>query len=539
MNRCLIVGAVPQAVVSLVEQHGYTVSRAKPDDDVRTDGTHMIVHVPKDAAGSLSRLRAWLDEAEEAGLRVGLTSAAGMSSDVSRLLFHLSPHVQQLLNEQTEAVADAVEKLLAKDAYDEHEKDDDVKLGRGFNWTDDPGEYRAQRQLSLRSETMGTFLKQLRDAVAAMQAPFPEAARRSGRTPPWDPSGALTKRDSLPTSSPSLRDVYRLHESKAARGLLRPGGARDGRPDTWKVPKLLVSGESGAGKTLVAELVTDAIAYELNQAAETFPYRIINCPALTAANLNHELFGAAGGMFSDVVDPVVGSLAQAAYGVAFLDEIGDLEQPAQRGLLVYFEDGMIRPSGIEPFPGFVRIIAATNRDIPLMINRQQFRNDLYARFELRIEIPPLRAREPTELEHLIHFVAINPACNSGRAVSHISRNALTNLSKREYRNGNFRELETVVHTAIANARERGSKCIRTRDLIDPEEPRAVLDSESNVIEISTPLAGPTVDVVGAKDIQRAAAYARAPVLRHEGTGVEYVITPNAVYRHKGGNGAKP
>lgn len=544
MTRCLVVGDVPAAVVALVESDGKTIARARLDNTPKVEGPYMILHVPaKPTSADICQLRDWLDLAADENVRAALTSGAGLTPEIPPLQW-LQPaiYTMRLLNDGDHAVTEAVGHLLEKDVYQERPKDDDVPLGRWFDWTPDPVQYRIGRQLSLSSKTMEAFQRQLRTAVLAMQTPFPPAVRKLKQTPPWNPTGARTvtdhRKDKLPAGRPSLRDVFCRHDSPEARALLNPFLGQDVGKADWSVPKLLIRGESGSGKTLVAELVRDMIARGLGANRDDFPYITVNCAALTTNLLAHELFGAAPGQLTDIGE-VVGQLAQAAYGVAFLDEIGDLELSAQRGLLVFLQDGIIRPFGIDPYPGFVRIIAATNRNVPLMIERQQFRNDLNARFDFQIEIPALREREESEREHLIDFAALNPQYNPGRSVDYISRNALDELSRREYSNGNFREMETTVHTAIAQARQRRSKCVRTKDLPDPAEPMAVRDSDAYVVEVVSAPTGAMIDAKGPGDIARAAAIAKTPILQvddGEGHIIQHVVLRDYVLRHRS---AKP
>jgi transcriptional regulator with GAF, ATPase, and Fis domain len=169
-----------------------------------------------------------------------------------------------------------------------------------------------------------------------------------------------------------------------------------------------------------------------------------------------------------------------------------------------------------------------------MIERQQFRNDLNARFDFQIEIPSLRDREESERERLIDFAALNPQYNPGTFVDRISRNALDNLSRREYRNGNFRELETVVHTAITKARRRGARCIRTKDLPDQSAPLAVRDNDAYVVNVSQAPEGRMMDVSTMGDIARAATITHSPVLRTP-EGNEYVVTSQCVFRYRPDN----
>lgn len=526
MRKCVIVGAVPEVVVKLTKKEIDITGPRDVASVPKVDGSHLILHVPDKP--DLEACRAWLDEAAAAHARVGLTSSSGLTADVTDLLFYDGiVYLMRLLNDADQAVPEAIHGLLSEDPYLERPKEDDIALGRFFTPTHDLGQYRMQRQLSLSSKTMEVFLRQLRDAVLAMQSKLPPEVYELPRIPPWDPTGQMTDSGGL-SANPSLRDVYRLHETPEARRLLNPGG---GPPLEWTAPKLLIRGESGSGKTLVAEIVRDRIARGLGMERGEFPYVTVNCAALGSDNLTHELFGTAAGRFTDIKDPVVGVLARAAYGVAFLDEIGDLAPSAQRGMLVYLQDGIIRPFDIEPFPGFVRIIAATNRDVPLMIERQQFRNDLNARFDFQVEIPSLREREESERERLVDFAALNPQYNPDLFVNRISRNALVDLSRREYSNGNFREMETVVHTAIAKARRRGSKCVRTKDLPDAAEPLAVRDSDAFVVNVSRAPEGQMMDVRSVGDLARAASIGRSPVLRTP-DGTEYVMAKGCVFRYR-------
>jgi transcriptional regulator with GAF, ATPase, and Fis domain len=174
--------------------------------------------------------------------------------------------------------------------------------------------------------------------------------------------------------------------------------------------------------------------------------------------------------------------------------------------------------------------------VPLLIERQQFRNDLNARFDFQVEIPSLREREEAERAKLIDFAALNPQYNPDLFVNHISRNALDELARREYSNGNFREMEAVVHTAIAKARRRGAKCIRTKDLPDAAEPLAVRDSDAYVVNVSEAPRGDMIDVGATGDIARAAAFSKSPILRTP-DGSDYVITRECVFRHRPKAGA--
>jgi transcriptional regulator of acetoin/glycerol metabolism len=541
MSRCVLVGDVPAAVAAIAAHECDQVDRHGLEDTVAVTGDRLILHVP--ANPDLDACQDWLLVAAASNARVGLTSAQGLTVEVMDLLFFQGVvRDMRLLNDGDAAVDKAVRAFLRPDSYQERPKQDDVPLDRFFTWTADSIQYRKQRLLSLFSDTMEGFLRQLRDAVVGMQAEYPLAVARLPRKPPWDPNGPLTEDKALPLGAvPSLGDVFRLHDTPQAQRLLHPGDTESEVMDLseWRAPNLLIRGESGSGKTLVAEIVRDRVARGLGVARGEFPYVTVNCAALRAQEIVHELFGAVPGVWSGIDTPVPGQLAKASYGVAFLDEIGDLDPSAQRAMLVFLQDRIIRPAGMEPFPGFVRIIAATNRDVPLLIERQQFRHDLHARFDFSVEIPPLRDRGKAELERLVEFAALNPQYNPGLAVTHISRHALDDLATREYRNGNFRELETVVHAALGQARRRGSACVRTRDVDVAAEALTVLDRRADVIRVDSPPAGPMLDVKTRGDIARAAGLSRSLVLewdhQDDATGQtltsQYVVADGYTLRH--------
>lgn len=527
-----IIGDVPVPVVREIESLGFRLVYSPLSGPMVMKATHAVMHVPRQpGADVVGDLEAWLDEADAQDTRVGITAAIGMTTEVAYLMFKRPVHVLRLLNHGENAFLEAVAQLLAPDAYQERPKDDDVPIGSHFSKAADPETYALQRQLSLSSATMEPFLQKLRDVVLAMQTPLPRAVKAAlkGRIP-WDPYGRAADDAKKLPANPSLADVFRLHATPETHRRLHPAGVQE-----WSTPKLLLLGESGVGKSLVARLVSQLVdrALSADGLKGDRPFVTINCAGLSD-EFTHHLFGAGPDMFTGIQAGAVGDLAKAAHGTAFLDEIGDMDISAQRSLLVYLQDGMVRPVGIEPFQGFTRVIAATNRDVPLLIERRQFRHDLAARFDFQVEIPTLRSREPSERERLVDFAALNPVFNplnrmGEAAVTHISRNALTALARREYQIGNFRELETTVHTAIAKARLRRSRCIRTKDLPNTSQDLNILDNDANVIGIRTPPQGQHLDVDSESDLVRAAQILSAPVLR-DGSGNRYVVAPNYVLR---------
>jgi transcriptional regulator with GAF, ATPase, and Fis domain len=162
---------------------------------------------------------------------------------------------------------------------------------------------------------------------------------------------------------------------------------------------VLISGENGTGKEVVAKLIHASSARSLR------PFQVVNCPALPGTLVEAELFGVEKGTATGVL-PRIGRLEQASGGTLLLDEVGDLEPKAQAKLLRFLEGRTIeRVGGRRSIPVDVRILAATNRDLEAAVAGGAFRQDLYFRLNaFEIQIPPLRSRSgdiPLLVEHFL------------------------------------------------------------------------------------------------------------------------------------------
>ena len=204
---------------------------------------------------------------------------------------------------------------------------------------------------------------------------------------------------------------------------------------------VLVTGESGTGKEVVARMI------HRGSARARGPFVAINCAALPETLLESELFGHEKGAFTGATAARAGSIEQAAGGVLFLDEVGEMSRSVQAKLLrVLQEREFQRLGAVKTIRADVRIVAATNRDLAAAIARGEFREDLYYRLHVfEIALPPLRERKEdvlplaeSFLEELTHVV--------GRPAAGISREAREVLLAYSWP-GNVRELRNVLERA--------------------------------------------------------------------------------------------
>jgi len=205
---------------------------------------------------------------------------------------------------------------------------------------------------------------------------------------------------------------------------------------------VLILGESGTGKELVASMLHS------NSRRTRSPLVKVNCAALPEHLLEAELFGHEKGAFTGADHLRIGRFEQANGGTIFFDELAELSPGIQGKLLRVLQDKSFERLGSNQTRTVdVRIIAATNRNLEAMVQRQQFREDLYYRLNvMRIDLPPLRDRiEDLELmtQHFLNRLAIQH--NFPRLS--ISEAALTKL--REYSwPGNVRELQNILERAV-------------------------------------------------------------------------------------------
>jgi len=209
-----------------------------------------------------------------------------------------------------------------------------------------------------------------------------------------------------------------------------------------EVSSVLLQGESGTGKDLVAK----AIHYQSSRAEE--PFVAINCAALPGTLIESELFGYEKGAFTDAKARKEGLFEQAEGGTLFLDEIGELELSLQAKLLRVLEEGSFRRvGGLKDLPLDVRVVAASNRDLKTESEAGRFRADLFYRLSvIQIDIPPLREREDDVKLLAEHY--INSFRNRLRkSIDGIAPAALAAFRRYKWP-GNVRELRNVIERAM-------------------------------------------------------------------------------------------
>jgi two-component system, NtrC family, response regulator AtoC len=205
---------------------------------------------------------------------------------------------------------------------------------------------------------------------------------------------------------------------------------------------ILITGPSGSGKDVAAR----AIHYASPEADH--PFLNITCTALPEALLESELFGHEKGSFTDAKATKKGLFEEANGGTIFLDEIGDMPPPLQAKLLRFLESKSFRRvGGLKEIQVDVRVIAATHRRLPELVEKGNFRGDLYYRLNvIPIEIPPLAQRPDDVLPLLDHFVRqyARELKKEVTGFDDVSRNLLVRHSWP----GNVRELRNCVERAV-------------------------------------------------------------------------------------------
>src|SRR5882762_6037942 len=205
---------------------------------------------------------------------------------------------------------------------------------------------------------------------------------------------------------------------------------------------VLITGETGTGKELVARAIHD------RSAQRDMPLIKVNCAAIPETLLESELFGHVRGAFTGATSTKKGKFALADGGTIFLDEIGTMSPALQSKLLRVLQDREIEPLGSERTEKVdLRVIAATNRDLRQMVAEDRFQEDLFYRLNvIPIELPPLRERRDDIPALVDHFLKKH-AQRVGRRIERIDEGVLAGLQQYDWP-GNVRELENTIERAV-------------------------------------------------------------------------------------------
>jgi len=203
---------------------------------------------------------------------------------------------------------------------------------------------------------------------------------------------------------------------------------------------VLIGGESGTGKDLVARLIHQ------RSPRQTGPWVPVNCGAIPPSLMEGELFGHTKGSFTGATDDKVGLCVAANRGTLFLDEIGELPLEMQVKLLRVLQTGIVRPVGGKDQRADFRVVAATNRDLKREVQAGRFRLDLYYRVNvISIDLPPLRERI-SDIPQLCQRIVARLS-NRGLPAAQLSPEVIRVLQDHSWP-GNIRELENVVERLL-------------------------------------------------------------------------------------------
>jgi two-component system nitrogen regulation response regulator NtrX len=302
-----------------------------------------------------------------------------------------------------------------------------------------------------------------------------ETAVKATRLGAWDfIEKPLSLEKTLVTVSRGLEHAQLARENAALRERLAEREAIIGESAVMSVlraqiamaaptnGRVLIQGENGSGKELVARAIHDG------SARRAHPFVEVNCAAIPEELIESELFGHEKGAFTGALARRRGRFELADAGTLFLDEIGDMSLKTQAKVLRALEEQAFeRVGGTETVKVDVRVIAASNRDLPAIIRDGRFRDDLFYRLSvIPIEVPPLRARKDDIPLLVDHFIAVFCAEN-GKRTKTVSGEALAYFIAYDWP-GNVRELRNMVERLVIMAPR---ETIGGEDLPPPLRPK--------------------------------------------------------------------
>jgi len=296
----------------------------------------------------------------------------------------------------------------------------------------------------------GSFTESAREHAllfARHLAPIVDRVRlRASKT--GDPTAPFRTRlqlDHLVGRSRALADVFGQVE----------GAAR------FSVP-VLITGDSGTGKTLLARAIHD------NGPRAAQPFLELNCAAIPETLFESELFGALPGAHSTATRKMAGKIAAAQGGTLFLDEIGELPLAVQSKLLQFLQSREYFPLGaVSPEKANVRIIAATNHDLRAQVEAKRFREDLFYRLNVLAIAMPTLAERNEDIELLARAVCASACASNELPPMTLSPSAVMAIEAAEWP-GNVRQLAHAVEAATIRAAMTRSSSIEQQHLF-PED----------------------------------------------------------------------
>jgi len=236
--------------------------------------------------------------------------------------------------------------------------------------------------------------------------------------------------------------------------------------------KVLITGDSGVGKELVARAV------HKHSARGGHEFVAVNCAGLPESLLESELFGHVKGSFTGAFRDQAGKLELAHEGTVFLDELGEMTLRMQALLLRFIETGELQKVGADELGQKVdvRVIAATNQDLQTLVRSGAFREDLYYRLRvIHLHVPPLRER-PQDIPELIRQFLAELTRRTQSVVREVSPEAMELLTRHSWP-GNVRELENIIERLVVTGQHTSIQVSELPPEILPAAERARGDPE--------------------------------------------------------------
>jgi Nif-specific regulatory protein len=229
---------------------------------------------------------------------------------------------------------------------------------------------------------------------------------------------------------------------------------------------MLITGDSGTGKTQLARVVHDS------GPRARHPFMEVNCGALPETLIESELFGAMPGAHSTATKRVEGKVAAAERGTLFLDEIGELSASSQGKLLQLLQSKQYYPLGSsKAVQADVRVIAATNTDLAAAVAAKRFREDLFYRLQIMPVRMPSLAERVEDVPELAAAFCAAAGRRHGRGALRLSDGAIHAAQTVEWP-GNVRQLENAIEAAIIRAAGEGVSEVQRRHLFPPTQAQA-------------------------------------------------------------------